>query len=74
VRLPVIPPCSGFRNSQSNACTTPEGSCLKNQIKDLYFADLARINAGGKGWVGGCAGEGGGGQHLLLYQPYSRRC
>jgi hypothetical protein len=40
------PPCRGFRNSQPNGCGTPQGSCLRNQIYDLYFQDLARIDSG----------------------------
>lgn len=35
-----------FRNSQPNGCGTPQGSCLRNQIYDLYFQDLARIDSG----------------------------
>ncbi|KAL4424812.1 hypothetical protein ABPG77_000852 [Micractinium sp. CCAP 211/92] len=39
---------SGFRNSQPNACTTPAGSCLKNQLVDLWNQDMTRIHLQGK--------------------------
>ena len=33
-------------NTQPGACTQPQGSCLGNQIYDLYSADKAAIRAG----------------------------
>ena len=37
---------SAFRNSQTNKCGVPAGSCLSNQVRSLYFADLARMQQG----------------------------
>lgn len=43
----TAPCCSAFRNAQgSNACLLPKNSCLLNQLKDLYVADMARMNRG----------------------------
>ncbi|KAL4437103.1 hypothetical protein ABPG75_004242 [Micractinium tetrahymenae] len=39
---------SGFRNSQPNACSTPAGSCIKNQLVDLWNEDMSRIYLQGK--------------------------
>ena len=47
--LHLTPRGSGFKNSQPDACGTPVGSCLGNQIYDLYAQELVRMAAGG--WV-----------------------
>ncbi|RMZ57501.1 hypothetical protein APUTEX25_003744 [Auxenochlorella protothecoides] len=37
---------SGFRVNLADKCNIPNGYCLRNQLVDLYYADVERINAG----------------------------
>ena len=45
--LPCRPTHSAFRNAQPNACATYQGSCLANQLSDLYARDRSDMLAGG---------------------------
>ena len=37
---------SAFNNQPGDACGQPLGTCLKNQILDVYEADMERISQG----------------------------